>query len=200
MQRALDAVAKFDKSVSRTEIDRLQLIANKSELEIEQAAIDFTIAEQTRELRERDLELAQLSVERRRITAPLTGMVVQWRRHPGEWVEPGIPVVRMIRLNKLRAEGFVSAAVLSHQSVGARVTFVVESEDGRRSEHPGELAFVSPEIDPINGQVRFWAEIDNSRLTLRPGTSGLLIVDPQVAGRKAAALPSTNAEANAPAQ
>jgi macrolide-specific efflux system membrane fusion protein len=29
--------------------------------------------------------------------------------------------------------------------------------------------FVSPEVDPITGQVRVWAEIDNREARLRPG-------------------------------
>jgi macrolide-specific efflux system membrane fusion protein len=33
----------------------------------------------------------------------------------------------------------------------------------------GTVAFVSPEVDPITGQVRIWAEIDNRDGRLRPG-------------------------------
>ncbi len=174
LSRAEESARDFKKSVSETEIDRLRLLADKAVLEIEQAAIDLSVAGQVRDLRDRDRELAALSVSHRRITAPLTGMVVQWRRHIGEWVEPGAPVVRVIRLNKLRAEGFGLATQLTPDSVGAKVIFVTKLPPGSQQEFVGELMFVSPEIDPVNGQVRFWAEIDNPKTVLRPGQMGEL--------------------------
>jgi multidrug efflux pump subunit AcrA (membrane-fusion protein) len=33
----------------------------------------------------------------------------------------------------------------------------------------GKVVFVSPEINPVNGQARVWAEIDNASGLLRPG-------------------------------
>jgi macrolide-specific efflux system membrane fusion protein len=36
-------------------------------------------------------------------------------------------------------------------------------------EFSGKVIFVDPEIDPINAQVRIWAEVDNQGLRLRPG-------------------------------
>lgn len=174
LSRAEESAKDFKKSVSETEIDRLRLLADKAVLEIEQATIDLSVAGQVRDLRDRDRELAALSVSHRRIIAPLTGMVVQWRKHVGEWVEPGTAVVRVIRLNKLRAEGFGLATQLTPDSIGAKVTFVTNRSQGSRHEFIGELMFVSPEIDPINGQVRFWAEIDNPRTVLRPGQMGEL--------------------------
>ncbi|MBI1346954.1 HlyD family efflux transporter periplasmic adaptor subunit [bacterium] len=178
LQRAKDAAEKFDRSVSQTELDRLQLLAEKSKLEVEQADIDLAFAKLSRDLKQHDVELAQLSAQRRRITAPITGMVVQWKKHPGEWVEPGQPVVRIIRLNTLRAEGFAPASALGVDTVGSRVTLTVDLPNRPAAKFPGELVFVSPEIDPINGQVRFWAEIQNPKLELRPGQLGSLIVEP----------------------
>ena len=176
LQRAKDASSQFNRSVSETELDRLQLLADKSALEIEQAQIDLAAAGQLRDVKARDVDLEQLRVEHRKITAPLTGMVVQWRQHVGEWVEPGTPVVRVIRLNRLRAEGFASATTLTPGSVGCEIRLRVDDAEGKSRTYVGELAFVSPEIDPVNGQVRFWAEIDNSKLDLRPGTVGVVEV------------------------
>ena len=36
--------------------------------------------------------------------------------------------------------------------------------------------FVSPEVNPVNGQVRVWADVDNKQLTLRPGLRGHLAI------------------------
>ena len=48
--------------------------------------------------------------------------------------------------------------------------------DGKRVEFPGKVVFVSPEIDPVNGQVRVWAEIDNKDGRLRPGLPAKMVV------------------------
>jgi hypothetical protein len=49
--------------------------------------------------------------------------------------------------------------------------------------------FVSPEVNPVNGQVRVWAEVENRGLLLRPGLQAALTIhlaeEPQ-ADRKSA--------------
>jgi macrolide-specific efflux system membrane fusion protein len=176
LQRALDSVERFAKSVSKTELDRLRLVADRTELEIEQAEEDLKQAGLSLALKQNDLDRMQLLVERRKITAPFTGMVVQWKRRKGEWVEPGTPVVRLIRLNRLRAEGFAPATLLPLAAVGRAATLTIQLAGSPPQPFIGSLVFVSPEIDPVNGQVRFWAEIDNPQLKLLPGQSGSLTI------------------------
>ncbi len=43
-------------------------------------------------------------------------------------------------------------------------------------EYSGRIVLVSPEVDPVNGQVRVWAEIDNHDLRLRPGLHGSMTI------------------------
>jgi macrolide-specific efflux system membrane fusion protein len=40
----------------------------------------------------------------------------------------------------------------------------------------GTVTFVSPEVNPINRQVRVWAEFDNADGRLRPGLAARLTV------------------------
>ena len=51
-----------------------------------------------------------------------------------------------------------------------------------RSTIAGKIVFVSPEIDPVNGQVRVWAEIDNTDFKLRPGLHGSMVIADAAAG------------------
>lgn len=176
LRRAQESNEKFPKSVSQTEIDRLKLLADKSVLEIEQAEIDWQQAKLALQVKQQDLERAALALERRTIVSPFPGMVVQWKRHPGEWVEPGTPVMRLVRLNRLRAEAFVASQAIPAHRVGQPATLIVEQEGKLPTKYSGRLAFVSPEVDPVNGQVRIWAEIDNSNLSLRPGQTATLVI------------------------
>ncbi len=178
LKRAKDSLVSFPKSISQTELDRLQLLADKAGLEIEQANEDLALARSQQALKQNDFERTKLLVERRKLVAPLTGVVVQWKRHPGDWVEPGLPVVRVIRMHRLRAEGFATGQQLTPADVGRKVTCQVTSNGTPGAKYEGELVFVNPEVDPVNGESRFWAELDNPQLTLRPGQSGALTVHP----------------------
>lgn len=176
--RAQESNEKFPKSVSQTEIDRLRLLADKAELEIEQAEQALNQAQLSLQVKQLDVERASLALERRQLTAPFPGMVVQSKKQRGEWVEPGTPVMRLIRLDRLRAEAFLSAKEMPQNLVGRKIALIVPSESTPPEQHEGELVFVSPEIDPVNGQVRIWAEIDNKDLKLRPGQTASLIIAP----------------------
>lgn len=176
LKRSLESVEKFPKSISQTELDRLRLLADKAALEIEQATVDHEQALLSRDLKQNELDRMTLLLDRRLIKAPFPGMVVQWKKQRGEWVEPGTPVVRLIRLNRLRAEAFVASKLVSPQAVGRGVTLLVDLPDKPRARFPGRLVFVDPEIDPVNNQVRIWAEIDNGSLILRPGQTAELVL------------------------
>ena len=181
LKRAQESHEKFPKSVSQTELDRLKLLADKSVLEVEQAQVDLQQAKRSWRVKMQDLERARLALQRRTIVAPFPGMVVQWKKQKGEWVEPGTPVMRLIRMNRLRAEAFVSSQSIPVNLIGRPVKLIVETpaSDGSptiSTSHDGKLVFISPEIDPVNSQVRIWAEIDNSDLKLRPGQTAALVI------------------------
>jgi multidrug efflux pump subunit AcrA (membrane-fusion protein) len=177
LKRAQESNVKFPKSVSQTELDRLKLLADKSVLEIEQAAHDQEQLKLAWQVKKHDLDRAVLQVERRTITAPFPGMVVQWKKQRGEWVEFGAPVARLIRLNRLRVEAFLAANSLPPNLVGRPVMLLVNQSEKPAAKFEGKLVFVHPEIDPVNGQVRIWAEIDNTDLALRPGQQATLVID-----------------------
>ncbi|WP_029247316.1 efflux RND transporter periplasmic adaptor subunit [Schlesneria paludicola] len=178
LTRAKESNVKFPKSVSQSEIDRLKLLADKSVLEVEQAEVDQLQAKLSLQIKQQELARAILALERRTIIAPFPGMVVQWKKQHGEWVEPGMPVMRLIRLNRLRAEAFVASGKLPANLVGRPVKLVMSDSGKSAIKYTGTLVFVSPEIDPVNGQVRIWAEIENDSLSLRPGESGTLMIGP----------------------
>ena len=59
---------------------------------------------------------------------------------------------------------------------GQRATFVVNLPGRPQAEFEGEIVFVSPEVNPVNGEVRIWAEIENKDRLLRPGLQGTLAI------------------------
>ena len=176
LKRSQESIEKFPKSVSRTELDRLRLLADKATLEIEQAQVDHEQAKLSKLLKQSDVERAELLLQRRKIKAPFPGMVVSWKKQRGEWVEAGTPVVRIIRLNRLRAEAFVSSRIPVGDLLDRPVQLIVDLPGKPKSRFEGKLVFVDPEIDPVNNQMRIYAEIDNTKLQLRPGQSAMMVI------------------------
>lgn len=174
-RRAVESVEKYKKSVSQSELDTLRLMAEKAELEIEQAEVELEVATLEANQKDNELKLAARGVERRKILAPISGVVVEVKRHAGEFVESGQAIARILRVDRLRAEGFVSAKLLSGNLTGAKTLLTLELGD-RKVEVPGTLVYVSPEVNPISGQVRVWAEFDNPEMHLRPGLQGSLAI------------------------
>ncbi|NLS93505.1 MAG: efflux RND transporter periplasmic adaptor subunit [Planctomycetaceae bacterium] len=178
LQRALDSVENYPKSVSATELDRLKLTVERTGLEIEQAQHVLNVAEMTAALKGTAFEAAEQKLDRQTIRAPIDGVVVQVYRHNGEWVEPGQQVVRILRMDRLRAVGFVAAAQLDAAPLGSAVELLVKPGEKAARTFSGTLVYVSPEVDPVNDQVRVWAEVDNPEMQLKPGMRGAMIVRP----------------------
>ena len=85
---------------------------------------------------------------------------------------------RIVRIDRLRVEAFLDANQVADGLLGRNVTLSVEFANRPRAEFAGKVVFVSPEVDPVNGQVRVWAEVENRGLLLRPGLHGSLKIEP----------------------
>lgn len=211
--RAVQARKAFEKSISQTELDRLKLVLERNELEIEKAKFekdladlqqqieDSTIAEQnqiverltlsveqaqlqkevdelTRDVKACTLDQAKLQLARRGLRSPLDGEVAEVFRHRGEWLEPGERVMRVVRLDRLKVEGFVDSRTITSSLRGAAVRVQVTlSDDEKPVLVKGRIVFISSEIDPVNAQVRVWAEVENPDLLLRPGLPAEMFID-----------------------
>jgi RND family efflux transporter MFP subunit len=175
LRRSMESIERFAKSVSQSQLDVEQLTVEKNQLEAEQAEHEHEVATLEMKAQENELTAARAQVARRRIAAPFNGVVVQIYVRRGEWVEPGQKALRVINIDRLKAEGFVPAASTVADLSGKSVSLEVE---GLTATVPvsGTVLFVSPEVDPINGQVRVWAEIDNRQGKLRPGQPARMVI------------------------
>lgn len=182
LRRAQEAKNRITESVSQSELDRLGYEAQKTALEVERARQNQEVARLKQSVKERELEIAAEHVQRHHLVAPLAGMVVKLYRHRGEWVEPGDKVLRIVRLDRLRAEGFVDAASLRGTLAGRQATVTVDLPGQPKVRFSGTVTFVNPEIDPVNGQFRIWVEVDNPRLQLQPGMRAEMTVGDIAAG------------------
>ena len=177
LTRSVESNAIYAASVSLTEIERLQLVVERSALSLEQSQRDMTLAKLTERIKDRALVAATKRAVRCRLTAPIDGMVVELFANRGEWLQPGDPVVRIVNLDRLRVEAHVDGKKYGKELQGCRVQFTVTLPPGdRQEEFVGRVSFVSPELQPVTGQARIWAEIENREMNLRPGDHGKLTI------------------------
>lgn len=176
LRRSQESIEKFPKSISQSQLDVEKLTVEKLQLEKQQAEHDLLLDDFTLKLKENALEAAKLTLERHRLRAPFAGTIVLVRGRVGEWVEMGDPVLRLVAVDRLRAEGFLSVEQASADLIGKPVTFT-SSVGEKKVTAAGTLRFISPEMDPVTRQVRVWAELDNSQAALRPGEQGTLSVE-----------------------
>ena len=200
-------------SVSKAEIDRLTLIVEQHELEIEKSKFDLAVNKMRQQLEsanvsearqavqrlgldveqaETDFEslrinkqrfanakkLAQLKLSRRHIKSPIHGVVAELQQRPGQWVETGAPVLRIVRLDKLHAEGYVSVthAMQSLEGRSAAIEFL--SDNGPTKTARGKVIFVADTIDRVNKQSLIRVEFDNKAGSFKPGMSIRMLVSP----------------------
>jgi RND family efflux transporter MFP subunit len=175
LRRSTESIERFAKSVSQSQLDVERLTVEKNQLEGEQATQEQQIAILEMKQQESELNAALAQITRRRIIAPFDGVVVQIYARKGEWAEPGQKALRIVNVDRLKAEGFIRAEDVTEHIVGRPIRLTIEP-GGERNTFDGKIVFVSPEVDPITGQVRIWAEIDNRDGRLRPGQSARMVV------------------------
>lgn len=176
MRRAEESNTQFPMSVTKSQVDRLRLSIERSRLEIEQSEHELTSARRALEAAEHAVRIAEAAVQRRKVVAPIDGVAVEVKRRKGEWAQSGESLVRLLRIDRLRAEGFVPAARVAQPWAGKNAVLQVHVASGQQT-FTGVVTFVSPEVNPVNGQVRVLADIDNPNGTLRPGLVGTLTID-----------------------
>ena len=177
-RRLKSAASSLPGSVSESELEELRHEAAKAQLSLEDARRELALARATLQLKQNDVESKVRGVEICRVNAPLSGTVAQVYRKTGEWVEPGEKVIRIISVQRLRAEGFVPADKVDQELNGAMVELTIEQPGGALNQLDGRVVFVHPQIDPVNGYMRVWAEIDNRDGTLRPGMRAQMKIFP----------------------
>ena len=193
LESSQEANRKVPGTKSYIELQKLSLAVKQAELQIEQAKHEQVIATFDADARKAKFDSAENDIKRRHILAPFNGEVVEVSLRVGEWVQPGDKVMRVVRLDRLRVEGFISAKDVLPGEVDKRpVTVEVELARGRRERFTGQMVFVNPLVQP-GGDYRVRAEVENrleaNQWLLRPGTEADMTIN---ISTSAARVPAVN--------
>ncbi|WP_168566406.1 efflux RND transporter periplasmic adaptor subunit [Crateriforma spongiae] len=194
LQKSQQANQRFAGAISGTEIERLQLVVDQSTLAIEQADHQREIA--TAKAREKlaAVRLIETRLTKHHYQSPIGGRVAEVMVEPGQWVEQGKPLVRVIALNPIRVECFVDGQRYGDELLDAKVEFRLRTTSMASAASPmtassatetwsGNVTFVSSELHPVTGQTRLWARIDNPDRRLRAGMKGTMAIEREPVSR-----------------
>ncbi|MFM8571507.1 MAG: efflux RND transporter periplasmic adaptor subunit [Pirellula sp.] len=166
--RAIEANKRVEDVYPPMEVDRLKLVRDRANLEIERSLHAKEISRL--ELTKMEIEHRQLQdmLDKHTILAPVSGMVVAVEKRAGEWVEPGTVVLRVVEIDRLRIEGFIKAEQADPNLIDTNAKVELQIS-GKTIETTAKLVFISPEVNPINSQVRVFLDLDNRDGRFRPG-------------------------------
>lgn len=180
LKQSLEINARSPGSVPESDIIQLRLARKRAELQIDRSELEMRVARMTAEIKEAEVKAAQASIERRVIHSPLSGSVFELLRQPGEWVQAGQPVARVVGLERLYVEGFVSSRAFNPSELDAqRAIVVVELARGRRVELRGHVVFISPLVqggDRLRVRVEAINQQEDGQWVLRPGMNAELLI------------------------
>ena len=196
-EQAKEIRARTPGAISTQEYRRAEFQAQRAWAQIQVAETDNLVAGLTSKMKKAQLDATDIELSKKKIDAPIQGQVVEVYKHMGEWVQPGDPVVRLVRLDRVRVEGFVYAAEAGRNDIeGKPVSVTVKLPGEKETTVNGRIDFVSPVIEGSgrNRQYRVWAEVDNQfvggNFVIQPGSSAEMTINTLAAKLPAAAAES----------
>jgi len=162
------------KSITRSEMRKLQFKCVEAQQQINQAEVEHTIAGLKANAAKAKSEAADLDIDRRQIKAPFSGEIYDRFKHEGEWVKPGDRVYRLVRFDRLQIRTRLDPKKLLPADVDRKpVTVKLELPHQARKTFQGRIRFASQIVDVGRGFLVI-VEVENKKddtghWVLRPG-------------------------------
>ena len=160
-------------AVPESELERKKLDWKRATLQIEKAENDRVLAGYEARTKRAERQAAEMALDWRTIRAPFDGDVVKTYVHQSEWVNPGDPILKLMRFDTLYVEGFVRAADYDRWEVmGKPVMVEVTKARGKTASVSGKIVHVAQMLDH-GGVYTVRAEVANELFNdswlLQPG-------------------------------
>jgi len=179
--QAEEANKKVPGTVPQAEVRQRLLKWREMELSIEKAQKDMAVAALQAKVADAEVQAAAVNLARRRLTAPLDAVVVELTKHEGEWAQAGDPVMRVVRIDRLRVEGFLNAKDYRLAELQNRpVSVAVKLARGQTETFPGKIVYVKPMVE-AGGEFLVRAEVQNRKQNgawvLSPGLNAEMTIE-----------------------
>lgn len=165
---------------TESELRQARLAHQQAKLQIQQAEHNREVARLSVLTSEVRVKAAELLIEHSQIKSPISGVVTNIYSNGGEWVNMGDPIARVVRMDRLRVEGFVNVGKYAPREIlGKEVTVEVRLAHDRTERLKSKIVFVSPLVE-ASGDYRVWTEITNRRIdghwVLQPGLTAEMTI------------------------
>jgi multidrug efflux pump subunit AcrA (membrane-fusion protein) len=171
-EESIEANKKVPGTVTHSEVLRRLLDWHKMQLMAEKAEKDQMVAKMEAKMAEAEMHTGDANIERRQIVPPpswfdragkpLDAVVVELTQHVGQWVQIGEPVMRLVRMDRLRVNGVLDAKQYRPSEIqGRAVEITVTLPSLGRQTFSGRVVYVKPVIESNLFQVR--AEVENRK-------------------------------------
>lgn len=164
LEELLDTNNRLEGAVPEADVRQARAEVKSGQLRIKNAKQDRLLALSEAKTAEIEVQTARMLIDRRVVRAPFAGEVVEVYRQQQEWVSPGDPILRLIRLDTLYVEGLVSVDAYSFAEIkGCEVTVDVPTTRGRVVQATGRVVWIDPILmRSVDGQIaKVRAEIAN---------------------------------------
>lgn len=159
---------KVPNAVSPDTLRRAKFEWDAAILGVEKANQDMEIAMAAAKVKLAEYEAAESMVKRHQFKSKVAGLIQEVLRREGEWVTPGEPIAKMVRMDKVRVMGyFPHQKAFPNKLKGAKVTIEIPVASDANGK-PTKYATVQSEIMHVGVKVsnikdyEIWAEIDNT--------------------------------------
>ena len=149
-------------AVPMTQMRRLRLAVDRGDLEVALANKRRKQADIEVLLREADLAVIEDELENLKVTSPIDGVVLDVARANNEWIDKGVPIVTVARIDRLHVHALVDGRLIS-AAICAGLPVSVHWDDpssGESKSLRGKVLSVDPEILP-GERFRLHAEVVN---------------------------------------
>jgi multidrug resistance efflux pump len=200
-EMSLKANADNPGVISDIDIEKKRLDRDRARLQIEKAMNDQVLAAFDADVKHAELRAAKVALKRRQIYAKSDGEIQDMILREGEWVNPGDPIMRLVKFDVMWVESYVKTqdydpAELQGRPVTVRITLA----RGREVAVQGRIIHVNQStIDTTMGYAEYLvrAEIQNQRTgdfwIVRPGLPAYMTIhvnQPAVTAAAATASPA----------
>lgn len=180
LERALAIERRNAGAVTPQEVQKLRLAKRRDELQIDRSKLELHVAKMNADVQQAAVDAADEAVARRQIVSPIDGVVVTLFHERGEWVNAGEPVAQIVRIDRLRVEGFLNASEYSPADIAEQPVIVeVSLANQEQVRFVGRVVYISPLVQAGN-KYRVRAEVENQTVKghplLRPGMSASMTI------------------------
>lgn len=169
-------------AVSTLELEQSELQQRQAELRLQNRTKQKQLAIKRLEVTKLELQEAEQEIQRYQITSKTMANVQAIYRREGEWVKAGDPVMRLVRMDRLRVEAQLPSDQYNREDVHShQVTVEFERARGEKVSFTGKIIYTGLR-ETASKMIQVRAEVDNQVVAdhwvLHPGADVTLIIHP----------------------